>query len=191
MAQFDIQPLTPETWPHWASLVEANDGVWGGCWCVAFHAEGARKFTSADEARETKQALVARGAAHAALVLDAGEVVGWCQYGRSPELPRIKNKRAYEQGLATLPDWRITCFFTGKGHRGTGVAEAGLLGALDLIAQAGGGTVEGYPEDVAGRKVSGSFLWNGTLGLFERNGFTRDRQIGKYKWVMRRDVAPS
>ena len=191
MANYDIHPLNAETWPLWAALVEAHGGVWGGCWCLAFHAEGAQKFTSADEARAVKQALVRRGEAHAALVVEAGAVVGWCQYGRSPELPRIKNKRAYDKSLTALPDWRITCFFTGKGYRGTGVSEAGLVGALDLIAQAGGGSVEAYPEDTDGRKVSGSFLWNGTLGLFERHGFRRDRQIGKFKWVVRRDVAPA
>jgi hypothetical protein len=25
---------TPETWDDFAALVEANNGVWGGCWCM-------------------------------------------------------------------------------------------------------------------------------------------------------------
>ena len=32
--------LTPETWDGFAALVEANNGVWGGCWCIGFHPEG-------------------------------------------------------------------------------------------------------------------------------------------------------
>ena len=46
--------------------------------------------------------------------------------------------------------------------------------------------VESYPEDVSGRKVSGSFLNNGTLAMFERHGFTRSRQTGKHRWVVTR-----
>lgn len=52
-----------------------------------------------------------------------------------------------------------------------------------------GGTVEGYPEDASGRKVSGSSLYNGTIAMFERHGFARGRQIGKYRWVVHRLVA--
>jgi hypothetical protein len=38
---------------------------------------------------------------------------------------------------------------------------------------------ESYPEDVAGRSVSGSFLHNATVSLFERHGFERTRRLGK------------
>ena len=33
------RPLTPDTWEDFATLVEANNGVWGGCWCMGFHPE--------------------------------------------------------------------------------------------------------------------------------------------------------
>ena len=68
-----------------------------------------------------------------------------------------------------------------------GVAAAALAGAVDLIAAAGGGVVEGYPEDVAGRGTA-AFLHSGTLAMFERAGFVRDRRIGKAKWVVHRAV---
>jgi hypothetical protein len=100
------------------------------------------------------------------------------------ELPRIKHQKAYLAGVRELPDWRITCFFVGRTHRHRGVADAGLAGALTQIAGLGGGIVESYPEDTSDRKVSGSFLNNGTLAMFERHGFTRTRQIGKHRWVV-------
>ncbi len=37
---FDIRPLDETTWPDFARLVERHNGVWGGCWCMSFHAEG-------------------------------------------------------------------------------------------------------------------------------------------------------
>ena len=40
------------------------------------------------------------------------------------------------------------------------MADAALAGALEEIGRLGGGMVESYPEDTAGRKASGSLLCN-------------------------------
>jgi GNAT superfamily N-acetyltransferase len=118
-----------------------------------------------------------------------GRAREWCQFGPTEELPRIKRKRAYLAEPSPAPDWRITCFFTDKEYRGKGVSALALGGALREIARVGGGIVESYPEDTAGRSVSGSFLNNGTVALFEGHGFTRTRQIGKHHWVVNRTVS--
>ncbi|TGU43863.1 GNAT family N-acetyltransferase, partial [bacterium M00.F.Ca.ET.152.01.1.1] len=104
---FSTKPLDTTTWPDFAALVERHNGVWGGCWCMAFHAKG----TGAASNRDAKEARVREGRTHAALVYDGPACVGWCQFGPTDELPSIKHRRAYEEGLAELPDWRITCFF--------------------------------------------------------------------------------
>ncbi len=164
-------------------MVERHNGVWGGCWCMGFHAEGVGRGKTADQNRAEKEGRVRQGRAHAALVFDGAICVGWCQFGPTDELPRIKHKRAYQADLDGLPDWRITCFLVDKGYRGKGVTAAALKGALQEIAHLGGGTVESYPEDVEGRKVSGSFLYNATLALFERI-----RRLNTNHWVVRKDV---
>ena len=122
-------------------------------------------------------------------MFDGAECVGWCQFGSPGELPRIKHRRAYEAGLGDLPDWRITCFFADRAKRRSGIAAAALAGALQEIARLGGGTVESYPEDTAGQSVSSSFLYNGTLALFESQGFERTRRLGKHHWVVARAVS--
>lgn len=188
MSALVTKPLTTSTWPDFAALVESNNGVWGGCWCMGFHSEGVGGDRTAEENRENKERRVREGRTHAALVYDGSACVGWCQFGPTDELPRIKSRRAYEAELTHLPDWRITCFYVGKGFRGRGVAAASLAGAVDEIARLGGGMVESYPEDAEGRKVSGSFLHNGTLAMFEQQGFKRTRRIGKNRWVVRRQV---
>ena len=192
MSQFRVAALDAHTWPAFAALVEAHRGVWGGCWCMAFHPEGATgRNHSAEGNRAAKEARVRSGTAHAALVLDGDEAVGWCQFGPTAELPGIKHRRAYEAGLDALPDWRITCFFVGRGHRRAGVARTALRGALAEIGRLGGGVVEAYPEDVAGRRASGSFLWGGTVAMFVDEGFARGRQLGAHTWVLSRRVEPT
>ena len=188
MSGFEVRALDATTWPDFAALVERHNGVWGGCWCMGFHAEGVGRGHTVEGNRRTKEQRVREGRAHAALVFDGPTCVGWCQFGPTDELPRIKHRRAYEEGLEALPDWRITCFFVDSGHRRRGVASAALGGALQEIARLGGGTVESYPQDTAGDRVSAGFLHNGTLSLFEHHGFERTRQIGKHHWVVARDV---
>jgi GNAT superfamily N-acetyltransferase len=180
----EVKALNEATWGDFARLVERHNGVWGGCWCIGFHCRSMDEARAARPYRESKEKRVKEGRAHAALVYHGADCVGWCQFGPTDELPGIKLNRAYQEGLTELPDWRITCFFVDKAYRKRGVAAAALRGALQEIALLGGGTVESYPEDVEGRKVSGSFLYNGTVAMFEREGFRRIRPLGKTHWVV-------
>ncbi len=184
---YTIKALDESTWPAYAALVEANNGVFGGCWCMGFHPEGVGKETTAALNRERKLKRVEDGTTHAALVFDGADCVGWCQFGAPEELPRIKSRAAYDKGATASPDWRIACCFVGKGHRRKGIFAAGLAGALELIAANGGGVVEGYPED--SESVPAGFLYNGALSTYEALGFARDRMIGKHRWVVAKTVA--
>ena len=187
MPDFTVRALDESTWPAFAELVERNNGVFGGCWCVGMHPEREPGDTTPN--RERKHHLVKTGAAHAALVFEGELCLGWCQFGSAQEVTRIKNRAAYEKGMGDPPDWRIGCFFVGKGHRRKGVSAAALAGALDLIAGLGGGTVEGYPEPAGA--VPAGFLYHGALSTFEDLDFTRDRQLGKHRWVVTTRVQPA
>ncbi len=184
---YTVKALDQSTWAAFAALVERNNGIFGGCWCMGFHPDLSR--TDAAQNRAAKEQRVREGQAHAALVFDEDECVGWCQFGVPGEVPRIKNRAAAEKGQTAPPDWRIACCYVGKGHRRQGVASAALAGALDLIAGLGGGTVEGYPEDAG--SVPAGFLYHGALSTYEKLGFIRDRKIGKHRWVVSRVVEPT
>jgi GNAT superfamily N-acetyltransferase len=183
-----IRPLDASMWDAFAELVERNNGIFGGCWCIGYHPECGQKGISY---RAVKEDRVRTGRAHAALVLDEdGAAQGWCQYGSPEELPGIKHKREYDKDAPPRPDWRITCFYVDKKHRGQGIARAALEGALDQIAHAGGGLVEAISEVTTGREAPGRFLFSATVELFEQFGFTRGRQVGKHARIMSRAVDP-
>jgi GNAT superfamily N-acetyltransferase len=186
VTDYAIKPLAADTWDAFARLVERHNGVFGGCWCTWFHTFHGEKTFTAEGNRALKQRLVEEGRAHAALVFDGDEAIAWCQYGSPDELPNIHHRKEYEATRDELPDYRITCIFVDKRYRRKGVTEAALHGAVDLIAQAGGGVVEGYPHDNDGKKIS--VLYNSTRALYERAGFTYLRPKGLRNCVMQRTV---
>jgi GNAT superfamily N-acetyltransferase len=121
-------------------------------------------------------------------VFNGDVAVAWCEYGTPQELPNIYHRKEYEAGLGKLPDYRLTCLFVDKNYRGNGLAGIALRGALDLIAQAGGGVVEAYPQDTEGQKLPASVLYSATRSLFGQAGFSYDRPKGKYHCVMSKSV---
>ena len=188
--RYTIRPLDASTWAAFADLVERNNGIFVGCWCMGYHPEPSR--TSAAHNRAAKERRVQEGRAHAALVLDEdGFAQGWCQYGSPEELPGIKHGREYDKEPPPAPRWRITCFFVDKKHRGQGIARAALDGALDQIAHLGGGRVEAISEVTAGREAQGRFLFSATVELFEQSGFARVRQVGKHAWIVSTVIEPA
>jgi hypothetical protein len=191
MNDYVVKPLGPETWDAFARLAERHNGVWNGCWCTWFHASPAERGgqeRTAETNRALKERLVNEGRAHAALVFDGAEAVAWCEFGSPAELPNINHRKEYEASVDRLPDYRLTCFFVDKKYRRQRLADVALGGALDLIAQAGGGVVEAYPQDTDGQKVSASFLYNATRSLFEQAGFSYIRSKGKSHCVMRKQI---
>jgi GNAT superfamily N-acetyltransferase len=190
-----LRPLTPDTWRAFADLVERHNGVFGGCWCTYFHSLDRDPERTFESNRDLKCQLVTDGRAHAALVFDGEEAVAWAEYGPPEELPNIHHRAQYESGLVAAPDYRVTCIFVDRRHRRGGVAALALRGALDLIARAGGGVVEGYPHDMSkhpeGKKMSASFLYNGTRRMYEEAGFTHQRPKGLKNCVMVRTVDPA
>lgn len=190
MADYRVEALDDTTFPAFEALVRKHNGIFGGCWCLYFHDQPGTG--SQDGNCAAKKRLVEQGIAHHALVMHDDAAVGWCEYGTPSELPNIYHRKQYDASGIDPTTYRITCFFVDRDHRKRGVAELALSGALAAIAQSGGGSVEGYPRhDLDTRTMSASFLFNGTLHMFERAGFTRVSDLGKFRTIVRREVAPA
>ena len=185
-AYLSVRELGPQTWPDFERVVEKHNGVWGGCWCTAFHLKRSEEKEWSGKHRALKERLVRADRSHAALVYVGRNVVGWCQFGPPVELPGRMS--GYGKLDLAPPDWRITCFFVDRDHRREGVSKAALQGALRMIASEGGGTVDGYPINTRGKPYSSSFLWGGTHSMFTEFGFHPIGALGASKWIMRKVV---
>src|SRR5688572_19663653 len=139
--------LSPSTWPDFEDLFTRGNGC-DFCACMFFqrgrHLSRSKypsRAAMAQQNRAEKRELVLQGRAHGILVYAGGEVVGWCQYGPTDELP------IGGRGVPgpTDADWRITCLVTDKAHRNMGVSRHALRAALASIRRKGGGVVESYP----------------------------------------------
>jgi hypothetical protein len=187
MKNLSINELNIETWKDFEQLAQKHNGVWGGCWCTAFHPKSPEQRKSQEATKSYKRRLVEEERAHAALVYDGDTCVAWCQFGSPQELPNIYHKKEVESKM-TIPDWRITCFFVDRDHRKNGLSFYALNGALELIKNLGGGVVESYPQDTQGKKISNSFLYNGTRDIFEQAGFNYEGKKGKNHCIMRKMI---
>lgn len=188
MPRYAVRELGPETWTDFAKLVEKHSGIWGGCWCVAFHRGPGEDWAgrTAEQNRRLKERLVMAGRTHNALVYEGGGLVGFCQFGPPSEIP--SRMSGYARLGLEPPDWRIPCFFVDRDHRKGGVAQAALEGALRIITGKGGGTVDGYPISVRKEDYGSSFLWGGTMSMFARTGFKQLGRLGKSKALVRKTV---
>ena len=187
MENLSIRALNSETWQEFEQLVQKHNGVWGGCWCTWFHPKTPGEKRGAEGNRSYKKKLVEEDRAHAALVFDGDTCVAWCQFGPPQDLPNIYHKKEVESKM-TVPEWRITCIFVDKDYRKKELSFFALNGALELIKVSGGGVVESYPQDAQGKKVSNSFLYNGTRQIFEKAGFSYEGKKGINHCIMRKTI---
>ncbi|GAA2175982.1 GNAT family N-acetyltransferase [Agrococcus versicolor] len=178
------------TWDAFAGLVERHGGIFGGCWCTYFHPACADRGPGYDGSRDYKRRLVEEGRAHAALVMVGDEAVAWAELGSPDELPGIHHAKQYLAEADLVPDYRVTCIFVDRRFRRQGYAKVALAGALGMIGTQGGGIVEGYPHEVGERRMSSSFVYDGTRAMYEEAGFAFVRPKGLRNTVMRRAVAP-
>jgi len=182
---YRIEPLSPATWPAFVALVERSGGMFAGCWCTNFHCYPDPPERKVLGNKAFKQQLVEEGRTHAALVFEGDDAIAWAQYGTVQELGNIHYRKEWERTTVDPPDYRITCVFVDKHHRKGGLAAVAVKGALALIAEQGGGRVESYPHDIPpGKKMSSSFIYNGTRTMYDRLGFEYDRPKGQFNCVM-------
>ena len=184
---YTVRPLDESTWPAFAALVERNNGIFGGCWCMGFHPEGVGKGTTPELNRERSWPACVRTRHMRRSSSMATTAWAGASSARPRSCPGSRAAPPTRRGRRRRRSGGSRAATSERGYRRQGVAAAALAGALDLIAGHGGGTVEGYPE--AADAVPAGFLYNGALSTYETAGVRpgpQDRQASLGRHQIRR-----
>ena len=171
----EILPLSAERLPDLASLFgQGGDPKW--CWCSWYRLRNVdfASATAASNRRVLEDAVTATaqdGRAPGLVAYVDGEAVGWVSLGPREDYDRLTHSRVLGP-IDDKPVWSIVCFVVGRRHRGQGIATALLDAAVAYARDHGATLLEAYPVDAAGGRVPAATAFKGTLGMFERAGFT-------------------
>ncbi len=153
-------------------LFDADAGcAWCRCvawWVPSWDGWGER---SAEQNRDLRGELSARGEYDGYLAYQDDEPVGWCQVGPRDRLVKLARQFELDPDPAA---WAVTCFAVNPERRRAGVARALLAAVLEDLPARGAERVEAYPR--RGATEVGE-LWNGPEALYLEHGFEVLRDV--------------
>ncbi|HWR37234.1 MAG TPA: GNAT family N-acetyltransferase [Clostridia bacterium] len=183
----DYKPLGPATWADFEELFGSR-GACGGCWCMSWRLSRA-DFNSGKG--ERNKALM-RGAVIAGenpgiLLYEDGQAIGWCSLGPRETFPALERSRVWKP-VDDKPVWSISCFFVRKGYRTRGVSVTLLQAAIDFARKSGAKILEGYPQELEGKKLPDVFVWTGLAASYRKAGFEEAARRSAAKPIMRYEL---
>ncbi|HEX7105380.1 MAG TPA: GNAT family N-acetyltransferase [Acidothermaceae bacterium] len=190
--QITVLPATPERWPQLEAFFGPN-GAYSNCWCAFFRVTAKQFDAGCHAGGEENHALLRRltleGAVPGLLAYEADQPVGWVSVAPREQYVRVRNSRLLRSPDPDPDDgvWSVVCFWTPKERRRQGIGDRLLRGALDHAYANGATAVEGYPVDVSRKWTGASSIYHGTVGQFERAGFTLIRRPSDTRAVMRHE----
>jgi GNAT superfamily N-acetyltransferase len=169
---FDVRPATTARFDDVATMLGPTNPASNVCWCLSHRIDSRTNRELVGPARgDFVRALCARDVAPGVLAYDGDDVVGWAAVAPRSELPFARSTKIPH--VDDLPVWSAWCIRVRPGHRGRGIAQPLLEGAVDYAREQGAPAIEGYPVDNRGAKVDLTMAYVGTRSLFERAGFTK------------------
>lgn len=191
-----IQPLTPGRLPDLGRLFgQGGDPKW--CWCAWYRARSIdfRTATADDNRRLMESATrttTRDGRAPGLIAYRHGEPIGWVSVGPREDYGRLEHSRVLGR-VDDRPVWSIVCFVVARQVRGRGIAAALLAAAVDYAREHGATMVEAYPADTSNVRIPAAAAFKGTLGMFERAGFTvverrRANRVSAERPIVRRAI---
>ncbi len=169
---FEVLPASLDRFDDVALLIGPKNPDATVCWCLSHRLDARTNRSMMGRQRgEFVRGLCAREVAPGVLAYDGDNVVGWAAVAPRSELPFARSRKIPH--VDDLPVWSVWCFRVRPGHRGRGIAEALLDGAVDFARAHGAPAIEGYPTDNQGERVDLTMAYVGTRTMFERAGFVK------------------
>jgi ribosomal protein S18 acetylase RimI-like enzyme len=169
-----LAPLTPDRWCDLEAIFNARGcSIARSCWCMAYRLTGSADpppgMTRAKANRARLKALVKAGNPPGLIGYRDKVPVGWVSIGPREEYLKLARSPVMKP-VDDKPVWSIVCFVVPAEHRGQGVAQALLEGAVKYARKQGAALVEAYPVDKRGR-ASDDTMWFGAKSMYDRAGF--------------------
>jgi hypothetical protein len=184
--KLEIRPLTQERWSDLESLFGPK-GADGGCWCMYWRL--VRKQFDAGRGRGEPnrmmfKKIVETGKPVGLLAYADKIAVGWMAIAPRAEYPTMDRSNVLKR-VDHKRVWSISCFYTAKGFRHSGVTAALIEAAKDYVRQQGGAIIEGYPIVPHSDKVSPGSAYTGLHSAFLKAGFTEVARYSASRPIMR------
>lgn len=134
--------------------------------------------------RRAMKRIVDSGEIPGILAYDDGVPVGWCSVAPREAFASLDRSRVLKK-LDDEPVWSIVCLFLSRSHRGRGLTEAVIRGAVEHVRKSGGRVVEAYPTRPRGKRLEAVSSFMGVPVVFERAGFVECARPSEARSVMR------
>ncbi len=181
----DVRDVTPERVGDYQAFFDHDAfrdfPAWQFCYCYETHRtqddEEWLARTAADNRAEMSE-MIRRGEVTGLLAYVDGKPVGWCNYGETTHLSGVMRKLNLDASEHDRVG-SLSCFVIAAPYRGHGVATRLLEAALQRLKEKGLRAVEAYPRK-HGDGSSAQDYYRGALPMYERAGFTKYRDSGRY-----------
>ncbi len=181
-----VEPVTSDRFADLAALFEeGGDPRW--CWCMYFRVRGL-DWTNSSAAgnRAGLEKLTRDGPPPGLIAYRDGRAVGWVSLAPREAYDRLERAKLLAR-VDARPVWSIVCFVVARRARRAGVASALLEAAVEYARGRGAVTLEAYPVDTGGERISAGSAYHGTLAMFERAGF---EVVARRQWNRASRVRP-
>jgi predicted GNAT family acetyltransferase len=167
-----VLPLTARRWPDLLNVFGPG-GACFGCWCQYWRMPRStwRQARAADNRAALEQQARSRQAPGLIGYTADHTPVGWVSLGPRKNFPGLRHSRFFGDTREEPGLWSIVCFFVPAAHRGAGVAESMLAGAVAYAEGRRARVLEAYPWDLGVKTASPGSLYVGTFPMFAAAGF--------------------
>jgi GNAT superfamily N-acetyltransferase len=189
---FTVHPATPERWPDIEAIFKAKGcSVARGCWCMYYRKSGSRGplppgITNAQANRAELKALVDAGPPPGLIGYRGSVPIGWVSIGPRVQYAKLERSPVMKP-VDDRPVWSVICFVVPAEHRGQGIAQALLDGAIAYAKEQGATLIEAYPVDKSARSKDDQ-MWFGAKSMYDGTGFKEVARRKPWRPIVRKPV---
>src|SRR5438046_7797562 len=144
--KIECLPLTPERWKDFETLFGKN-GACAGCWCMYWRLPGPEWHAGCGTTNKRRfRGMVGKGGEPGLIAYVNGAPAAWCSIAPREEFTRLERSPTRKR-FDELVTWSITCFFTDRPYRHSGLMQAPLEAAIASAKSNGAAVGEGCPVE--------------------------------------------